>query len=309
MPATAKSRPRLVLVTRPTWLEELLLRHGTLGQVSFYLESRGQSVERLIGAHERFHDSMTKVLQALPPDQRRTQVLRDELDRFLFAPDDVVLIVGQDGLVPNTAKYLRGQLAIGINSDPELFEGVLCPHRVTELGQLLQWLERPNSAYHVERRVLAQAQREDGQTLHALNDVFVGHASHQTARYAIIVAGQEERQFSSGVVCSTGTGMTGWARSIVQQRGINEPLPAPEEPLLAWFVREPWLSVASAGALSFGILEAGQQLVLQSQMAQNGVIFADGIESDRLEFLEGHSVCIQIAEQRLNLVMPAAIEK
>ncbi len=305
MPANARSRPRLVLVTRPTWLEELLMRHGTLGQAAFYLESRGQSIDRLIKAHERFHRALTQVLQTLPPDQRRTQVQRDELDRFLFAPDDVVLIVGQDGLVPNTAKYLSGQLTVGINSDPELFEGVLCPHHVDAVPQLLHWLEHRGSAYCIEQRVLAQAQREDGQQLLAMNDVFIGHASHQTARYVLSVGDRQEQQFSSGVICSTGTGMTGWARSIVQQRGIKSHLPGPESPRLAWFVREPWLSVASAGELNFGILKAPRQLSVLSQMSQAGVVFADGIESDRLEFLEGHSVSIGIAGQRLNLVMPA----
>lgn len=300
------SRPRLVLVTRPTWLEELLARHGTLGQAEFYLKSRGQRIDGLIDAHERFQACLTTVLQALPPDQRRAQVQRGELDRFLFAPDDVVLIVGQDGLVPNCAKYLRGQLAIGINPDPERFEGILCPHAAGALPQLLDWLEQRNSTYRIEQRVLARAQREDGQELLALNDVFVGHASHQTARYLLALPGVEERQFSSGLVCATGTGASGWARSIVLQRGITARMPQPADPQLAWFVREPWPSVISGAELNFGLLGEGEELRVVSQMAQDGVVFADGIESDRLEFLEGQSVSIGIAQQRLQLVMPHA---
>src|SRR4029079_18474053 len=105
------------------------------------------------------------------------------------------------------------------------------------------------------------------------------------------------------LICSTGTGATGWTRSIVTQRRITEPMPGPEDPRLAWFVREPWPSVATAAELNFGILAANQDLELVSEMGEDGVIFADGIESDRVEFLTGQSLRIRIAPQRLNLVV------
>lgn len=41
--------------------------------------------------------------------------MRGDLDRFLFEPDDIVLALGQDGLVANVAKYLDGQPVIGSN--------------------------------------------------------------------------------------------------------------------------------------------------------------------------------------------------
>ena len=45
-------------------------------------------------------------------------VERNDLDRFVFGPEDVVVAVGQDGLVANVAKYLDGQPVIGINPEP-----------------------------------------------------------------------------------------------------------------------------------------------------------------------------------------------
>ncbi len=44
---------------------------------------------------------------------------RPELNRFLFEPEDVVIAVGQDGLVANVAKYLSGQMVVGVNPLPE----------------------------------------------------------------------------------------------------------------------------------------------------------------------------------------------
>jgi hypothetical protein len=295
-----------VLVTRKTPLEILLERHGTLAQARFYLESRRQGIAWYEQAHERFRDGFGRVLAAIPPERRRVRVDRAELDRFLFAPDDIVLVVGQDGLVPNAAKYLQGQRVAGINPDPGRFDGLLCPHRAENVPRLLGWLDQPSDrGYRVERRAMALAERENGQRLLALNEVFVGHRSHQSARYRIKVNGREERHSSSGLICATGTGATGWALSIARQRGLEAELPSPEQPRLAWFVREPFPSVASGTELDFGLLGPGESIDLVSELGEDGVIFADGIESDRIEFLDGQTVRIGLAEQVLNLVMPS----
>ncbi|MBU1746797.1 MAG: hypothetical protein KKA73_03845 [Chloroflexi bacterium] len=148
------------------------------------------------------------------------------------------------------------------------------------------------------------AEREDGQRLLALNEVFVGHQSHQSARYRLVVEGREERQSSSGVICATGTGSTGWVRSIVEQRDLELTLPRPEEPRLAWFVREPFPSVYTGTNLDWGLLEPDHALVIRSEMGRGGVIFADGIETDHVEFLDGHTVRIGVTPEALNLVVP-----
>jgi NAD kinase len=299
------SRPRVVLVTRRTRIEVLLERHGTLGQADFYLKSRGHSIEELRGEHERFHQSMTLVLQNLPPDQRRVSVDRDGLDRFLFAPDDIVVVVGQDGLVPNVAKYLSGQNVVGLNPDAGVNDGVLCRHAPWDIGAILSWLSRPqHQNYSIERRVMAQALREDGQRLLALNEVFIGHRSHQSARYSLRVPQGEERQSSSGILVCTGTGGTGWGRSLATQIGLSEPLPQPGEPSLFWFVREAWPSGQTGAALQHGRLGSSDTLVAHSQMGEGGLLFADGIETDFVEFLEGQSVRVGVAEHTLNLVVP-----
>lgn len=296
--------PRVVLVTRKTPLEMLKESHGTLDQVRFFLRSRGQPEAEYEEAHERFLTGLAEVQRALPADWRRTRVDRQNLDRFLFAPEDVVVIVGQDGLVPNTAKYLAGQLAIGINPDPERYDGVLCQHPPSATAAFLTWvLARQGPPFRVERRTMALAEREDGQCLLALNEVFVGHRTHQSARYRLATGAGEERHSSSGVICATGTGSTGWARSIGEQIGLAEPLPQPEEARLAWFVREPFPSVATRTSLRHGRLTGGDRLALVSEMGEGGVIFADGIESDHLEFLSGHRVTVGIAPTPFHLVV------
>lgn len=297
-------RPRIVLITRRTPLEQLLDRHGTHGQAEFYLRSRGQSIKDYETAHERLVAGFGQVVAALPADQRRVRVDRGSLDRFLFAPDDVAMVVGQDGLVPNVAKYLSGQLLVGVNPDPQRYDGVLCRHTPASVPWILQWLAAGAGRFRVEERVMALAEREDGQRLLSLNEIFVGHRTHQSARYVLRCAGREERHSSSGVICSTGTGATGWGRSIAEQRGLAAGLPAPIDPRLVWFVREPFPSVASGTDLNFGLLERGDTLELTSLLGEDGVIFADGIESDRIDFLDGQTVRIGLAPSALRLLVP-----
>jgi hypothetical protein len=307
MPARgARDLPRLVLVTRRTPLEVLIDQFGTYGQARFYLASRGQDIGWAEETHQRFEASFASVQAAVPPDERRVRVGRAELSSFLFAPDDVVVVVGQDGLVANVAKYLTGQLTIGVNPDPRRYDGVLCAHAAEAMPRVLAWLSsREERGYHVQQRAMAQVEREDGQRLLALNEVFVGHRTHQSARYRLRVAGREERQSSSGLLCATGTGVTGWVRSIARQRHLDVSLDA-EEQRLVWLVREPFPSVSTGTDLDFGMLGPDAALELVSEMGDDGVIFADGIEADRLDFLSGQLARITLASQRLHLVVPTA---
>jgi NAD kinase len=297
---------RAVIITRRTPLELLLERHGTMGQVEFFLTSRQQSLAPYREAHDRLQDACKRVESALPSEQRRARVDRDELDRFLFSSDDIILIVGQDGLVANVAKYLKGQPVIAINPDPSRYDGVLCTHRVRDAAALYSWLQSPQDAkYAMQDRTLALAQLDDGQRLLALNEVFVGHRSHQSARYRISASGTSERHSSSGIICSTGTGCTGWARSIAEQRGIAANLPLPPDRKLSWFVREPFPSVATQTSLTFGVVDEQTSLIVDSEMSEGGVLFGDGIETDRIEFPAGSRLQLQVAEQSLRLVVPA----
>lgn len=301
--------PRIVLITRRTPLELLLERFGTRGQAEFYLRTRGQTLAWAQSVHDKLEAALGVVQQAILSSQRRVRIDRDELDRFLFAPDDVIVIVGQDGLVPNVAKYLRGQIVVGINPNPGEYDGVLCRHPPALSAALLPVACNPTAhpvserAFAVEERCMALARREDGQELRALNELFVGHQSHQSARYRIRIGKQHERHSSSGVIAATGTGATGWARSIAEQRKLAEPLPSATDARLAWFVREPFPSVATGTAINFGYATEQVPLRLESEMDEGGVLFADGIETDRIEFLSGQRVQIDIAPERLRLLV------
>ena len=183
---------RAVVVHRPTDYELLISAHGTIGQAEFFLRTRGQSVESIERDHRKIHESIDAVLAAIPSRWRRASIKRSELNRFLFEPDDVILAIGQDGLVANVAKYLSGQVVMGINPLPERIDGLLVRHPVAAARDLLDRFER-GSGPALEERTMVQAKLDDGQMLVALNEIFIGHRSHQSARYTIAVAEQCRR--------------------------------------------------------------------------------------------------------------------
>jgi NAD kinase len=273
--------PRVVVVTRRTEYDELLATHGTRGHAAFFLETRGRDIAELEERHRRTRRAVEEAVAAIPLDWRRGSVERGDVSRFLFAPEDVVLVVGQDGLVANVAKYLTGQPVIGVDPEPERNAGVLVRHAASEVGELLRATDR------VEERTMVE--------------VFVGHPSHQTARYTLRAPdGSGEAQASSGVIVATGTGATGWCRSVALERHSTLALPSPAEPRLAWFVREAWPSPATGSALTEGdLVDAELTLTVASDRL---VAFGDGVESDALTLTWGQTVRIGRAGTVLRLV-------
>ena len=294
--------PRAVFVTRETEYELLLARHATREQVRFFLKTRGQDLADVEARHARFHATLAETRAAVPPDWRSALIRRGDLDRFLFAADDVVVAVGQDGLVANVAKYLDGQPVLGVNPDPSLYDGVLVPLAADRVAKLLA--PAAHGDVPLQHRTMVEAELDDGQRLLGLNEIFVGHRSHQSARYDIAIGDAHETQSSSGLIVSSGTGATGWARSMMDAMHVPLTL-APEEPALAYFVREAFPSVSTGTSIRAGKIGNDMPIHVTSRMNEGGVIFADGIEQDHLNFDWGRITQVSIAKRQLNLVLPS----
>lgn len=294
--------PRAVVVYRRTELDQLVARHGTRQQAAFFLRSRARTLDDVEARHAAQRDALAAVAGAIPLDWRRGLLERADLDRFLFGPEDVIVAVGQDGLVANVAKYLDGQPVLGVNPDPGRNPGVLVTHAPEGIAAALGTAAGADLGDHVQARAMAQATIDDGQALLALNEIYVGHPGHQSARYRIETPdGATERQSSSGVLLGTGTGSTGWCRSVWLERRSRLTLPEPEEPRLCWFVREAWPSPATGTELTEGTLEAGRRVVIAAE--SDLVVFGDGIEGDAIAVTWGQRVTISVARRHLRLLV------
>jgi hypothetical protein len=293
--------PRVVVVHRHTELDGLLARHGTRGQAEFFLRTRGRNLADAQDRHDAQEEALRRVRAAIPVDWRRGDVEREDLYRFGFEADDVCVVVGQDGLVANTAKYLDGQSVIGIDPEPGQNPGVLVTHRAVATGRLLRAVAAGTIA--VQQRAMVRATLDDGQSLDALNEVFVGHPSHQSARYRITVpdAREPERQSSSGLIVASGTGSTGWATSIQRERNLPPALPGIRDGFLAWFVREAWPSPTTGTVSTDGLIGAGEALSVLVE-SDTLVVFGDGLEADRLTATWGQTIAVGVSPRTLRLV-------
>lgn len=297
--------PRAVLVHRTTEYEELLARHGTHGQAAFFLSSRDRDIREVAERHHRTHRALIDVAAAVPHRWRQSRVERADLDRFLFGPEDVVVVVGQDGLVANAAKYLSGQPVVGIDTDPGRNPGVLVRHRAADTGKLLS--EAVGGRGAADELTMVEAVADDSQRLLALNEICLGPAGHQTVRYRLSADARPasstapEPQASSGVLVGTGTGATGWLRSLWQERASTLPLPAPDDRRLLWFVREAWPSPTTGTSLVSGALTPTDRLRLTVE-SDRLIAFGDGMESDALTLTWGQTVHVGVSATRLRLL-------
>lgn len=328
-------RPGIAVVTRKTRFKGLLERWGTRGQAKFgivqaRLRDKARSPETLTLSQAALNDQEAEQdFLAYEDEDRAYQQTVEQLEQdldlglplvfvdrqylptFNFGNFEVVVVVGQDGLVANTAKYVGDKPIVAVNPDPQRIDGILLPFRTRQARQAV----RATLDGHAKLRsvTLAEATLDDGQRMLAFNDFFVGASSHVSARYTLRVRDRAEPQSSSGVLVSTGAGSTGWLSSVFNMadgldawRGLEprERLRLEwDDPRLVWAVREPFLSKHSQAGLVAGLLEQGEELILESNMPEGGVIFSDGIESDNLSFTSGAIARIFASRQQAHLVV------
>lgn len=305
---------KIVLIKRKTRLEDLITRYNTIAQAKFYIEHLGSDFSDYITEDEQYKKVISEAYSELESLGRVQVVDREYVSNFIFGDNDIVVVVGQDGLVANTLKYLTNQLLIGVNPDPARWDGVLLPFKVSDLKLVIQ------DVFKMRRQVkevsMAKAVLNDGQTIYAVNDLFIGQRTHVSSRYHIQLGDRHECQSSSGVIVSTGLGSTGWLKSILAGatnivNGISDKkIKMQQERKLEWnidylyfSVREPFPSRTSKADIVFGKVTKGNPLKILSQMPENGVIFSDGIESDYLQFNSGIEATIMLAEKKGHLVV------
>ncbi|MCL6417720.1 sugar kinase [Aestuariirhabdus sp. Z084] len=299
---------RFVLVSRKTRLQELIERFNTWPQAKFYLEHNQVDAQDYLQEHDHYQRQLLEAEKVLKLLGRFQLLERSFLPNYQFSHNDILVVVGQDGLVANTLKYLEGQPVIAINPDPSRWDGKLLPFEMAELSSVVRKIL--DCKADSKSITFAEATTNDGQRMLAVNDIFIGPQSHTSARYRIEWNGRAELQSSSGIIVSTGFGSSGWFQSVVAgalavsglhkhslQGGF-----AWNERRLQFSVREPFPSQNTGVELVFGAIEGQTKLYLESHMPEHGVIFSDGIETDYLPFNAGTIVSVGVADKQGQLI-------
>jgi len=303
---------RAILIRDETRLEQLVNRFNSKAQAQFYIERSGGDFQQYQWEHDVFYQALKSTRQSIESILKCKVVFRSFLPTYIFSETDLIVVVGQDGLVANTAKYVGGRPMLAVNPNEHQYDGVLLPFNQQNVKQGLAGLIK--NQYHSKKITMAHMRTHDGQEMLAFNDFYIGSATHVSSRYNLSFGKKSENQSSSGIIVSTGAGSTGWLSSVYNMTSsINSHLggqPVPQAKPISWeerrlvfVVREPFLSNVTQVGLSFGFITASKKLKIESNMPANGVIFSDGVESDFIGFNTGSQVKVGIAPEQAVLVV------
>ena len=328
-----KQVDNVIIVRSKTRLEQLTERFNTQAQAEFYITKSQESFKAKKAARKQkiaphkydsdfslyeienrtFYNSFKELQKSVEKVLKFKVIYQEFLPNYIFSENDLVVVIGQDGLVANTAKYVHNIPIIAVNPDPGRYDGVLLPFSSDNISIVLEKVLNGN--YNYKMVTMAETVLNDDQKLLAFNDFFIGLSSHSSSRYEISFQGRSENQSSSGIIVSTGAGSTGWLSSLFNmansisstfynaEKFPYQPILMEEEKLV-FVVREPFLSKSSQINIASGIIYPNNELEIESHMPKNGVIFSDGIQSDFLQFNSGAIATIKIANEKAKLVMP-----
>jgi len=297
-----------IIVKSKTRLETLIERFNTKAQAKFYIERLGGDFEEYVLEDEIFRNALNELQTQLSKVIKNKTIDRHYVSSYIFSKKNIIVVLGQDGLVANTAKYSDNLPIIAVNPDTERYDGILLPFNITNFIQGVANVM--SNQYTSKIMSLAEATLNDGQRLLAFNDLFIGASSHVSARYKISFKSKTEQQSSSGIIVSTSAGATGWLSSVfnmaygvanVFEKNLGLKRPKLKENDLFFAVREPFKSLKTKTDMTAGIIR-NSSLTVESFMPNNGIIFSDGIEKDFLNFNSGAIATIGIAKETANIV-------
>ena len=295
---------QVVVVISKTRLELLIERFNSKAQAKFYLERNGDDFSGIVNEHNLFYKSLDKLNKLLFNLDSYKVIDKSFLSNYIFTKKDLIIGLGQDGLIANIAKYVKGQPIVGFNPNPDIFDGVLLPYSTIDSRELGSFMA---GDFNTKSVTMAKAIFTDGQELLAFNDFFIGPKTHTSARYTIHFNQSIERQSSSGIIVSTGVGSTGWMSSVSNMvngiGGNNISMEIGSETnQLRFAVREPFKSQTSTANICHGLISNDNKLIVESNMLDNGQVFSDGIINDFIDFNIGQKVEISISEKKALLV-------
>ena len=304
--------PRVVLVFRETRLDELKRRYNTLEQARFYIEHLGADFQEYIDEDIHYKAALQQVEESYRSVAKVQKLDRSFLPNFVFNGNEVIVVVGQDGLVANTLKYVKSLSVVGINPEPHRYDGKLLPFHANDCARYAK--ETALRKRTTKSVTLANVQLSNGQQIVGVNDIFIGPRSHTSARYSIQWGSKQEVQSSSGIIVSTGLGSTGWFQSLLAGAvGITGQFNGEISRLqngfgwsdryLYFCVREPFPSQVTGTELVFGKATKRKSLTIESHMPEHGVIFSDGMLDDCIDFHAGLKAKVGTADWQAQLVV------
>ena len=166
---------KLVVVTRKTRLHELVERFNTRSQAKFYIEHAGGDFADYEREDDAYRSSLDILRRSLDFEIPQQLVDRTLVPTFQFQQQDLVIALGQDGLVANVAKYVGSQPIVAVNPEPERFDGILLPFLPDQARSAVAHVMEARAK--IRPVTLAEVKLGDGQSCWLLTTSLLGHAA------------------------------------------------------------------------------------------------------------------------------------
>lgn len=244
--------------------------------------------ERLSGKHIKLIENVKNLIKC-----DYAVVNSNELKESDFSAD-LVITIGGDGTFIRAANFLKNQLILGINAEPELSEGALTSLKDNELEKLREILQ---GDYNIKQMQRIQLKLDNGVINRlAVNEVYVGTAMQfHSSRYIIKLKGAEEEQRSSGVIITTGSGSNAWYKS-----AGGKPFNCDCDKI-AFLVREPYTGDRLfKPKILAGEINKGEKIEFKSTRKDGGIITIDNIVYD---FNKPSVAEVSISDTPLNVIV------
>ena len=231
---------------------------------AFFVRQDRESLKQAREAHRR---TLQRILRVLRERELKVRLSSRSIRPAGFAAD-LVISVGGDGTFLEAARGVKGELLLGVNSDPQRSAGNFCAADAWNFEKLLDRTLEGKARIRKLRRL---GLRLNGSRLpiEVLNDVLVTHErSAAMSRYWVRVGKVREDQRSSGLWAATAAGSTGAIRSA---GGRKLPL---ESRNVQYLPREPYRPRGVRYRLAGGTVRTGTAFRIGSLMP--GMICADG---------------------------------
>ena len=133
------SENKIILIIRKTRLDDLISRFNTEAQARFYIEHLGSDFSEYVDEDRKYKTAVKEAGNILSQLGRLQVLDRLYVPNFIFGREDIIVVLGQDGLVANVLKYLDNQPAVGLflhkpgHIYHRLVDGMLGIQRVRQL--------------------------------------------------------------------------------------------------------------------------------------------------------------------------------
>ena len=222
-------------------------------------------------------------------------VKRDDLTPRTCKNYDLIIVVGGDGTFLRTAHKIPDDTPIfPISSDTRYNEAFYSQATPKDFCMKLEKICKNEFKTLKLPRLQAKINGKIIKTL-AVNEIFIGNSKpYHTSRYIIKIKGRKEFQKSSGLIITTRTGNTGWAKS-----ASKKTLTIPKNKF-GYVVREPYFGKLTKPKLVQGTLNNNETLKVFSEMHE-GILVMDSSFQEH-KFTDKFKAEIKISKKHLNII-------